>query len=171
MKNMSVQRAAAYDAEAVVAILHEAARWLEDTGRGMWREEEIAAESICREVEDGRFFLARVDDQAAGCFRLDEEDALFWPERPSGEALYLHRLAIRRLFAGQFAADFLLTAAKMVTCHRRRPFLRLDCELGREALYGLYARNGFSAHSEKWSPPYHVLRWECPVLPDRPLGL
>jgi hypothetical protein len=54
----SIRQATRQDIETVADILREAARWLEQSGIGMWRDGELAASRITGDVDAGLFFIA-----------------------------------------------------------------------------------------------------------------
>ncbi|MGB7159886.1 MAG: GNAT family N-acetyltransferase [Tepidisphaeraceae bacterium] len=74
----------------------------------MWREEEISVEAIRPDVAAGAFFLAWCGDEPVGTLKCLVEDPLFWPEAGGDEALYLHRLAVRRAHAGMGLSQAML---------------------------------------------------------------
>jgi GNAT superfamily N-acetyltransferase len=72
---------------------------------------------------------------------------VFWPDMISGTSAYLHRLAIRRAFAGKGVSQMLLTAGLEKARSLSRSYLRLDCASDREKLRQLYEAYGFVFHS------------------------
>ena len=88
------------DVAAVDRMIREAAAWVDALGVVMWEDGELDAGRIAAEVTRGQFFLAEIDGEPAGAIRFQLEDALFWPDRPAGEAAFVHRLVVRRAFKG-----------------------------------------------------------------------
>jgi GNAT superfamily N-acetyltransferase len=129
----------------------------------MWRTDELVPERIADDVTAGLFAIAWSEAQAAGVMKFQLEDPLFWPDMPPGSAAYLHRLAVRRSFAGGGVSTALLEWAVGETRRHRRPCLRLDCEASRTRLRAVYERFGFRYHSERQVGPYFVARYEYPV--------
>ena len=97
---LSIRQATARDLDEVAGILCEAARWLEESGMAMWREDDLLPIRIAEDVRCGLFFLAECDGEAAGTVRFQLEDKLFWPDVPQHDSTFIHRLAVRRRFAG-----------------------------------------------------------------------
>jgi GNAT superfamily N-acetyltransferase len=161
---LSIRQATARDQNAVAEILGEAARWLEEKGMAMWRDDELLPNRIAEDVRSGLFFLAEYDGEAAGtvCFQLD--DRLFWPDVPQDDSAFIHRLAVRRRFAGGEISSALLLWAIARTQALGRRYLRLDCEASRARLRVLYERIGFRFHSNKQVGPYYVSRYEFDLL-------
>jgi|SRR5665213_1952330 len=158
-----VRQAKPEDAPRVIEILREAARWLEESGRLMWREGELASSRITAEVEAGLFYVAESGGETAGTIKFQLEDLSFWPDVPPGESAFIHRLAVRRRFAGRGVSAVLLQWAVGRTASLRRRFLRLDCEASRPRLRTVYENFGFKHHSDRQVGPYFVARYEYDV--------
>jgi predicted N-acetyltransferase YhbS len=157
---VTVRAARPADVSDVAAILREAAGWLRARGEPMWREDELVEERIAVDVEAGLVFVAVHADDTVGTVRFQLSDARFWPDVPEGDAVYIHRLAVRREFGrGLVAPALLLWAAERGRALGRR-WLRLDCEASRRRLRDTYERAGFVLHSERQVGPYFVARYE-----------
>jgi GNAT superfamily N-acetyltransferase len=79
------------------------------------------------------------------------------------DSAFIHRLAVRRRFAGGEISSALLLWAIARTHTLGRRYLRLDCEASRARLRALYERIGFRFHSNKQVGPYFVARYEFDV--------
>ena len=84
----------------------------------------------------------------------------FWPDADEGEAAYVHRLAVRRRWAGRGVAAQMLRWAGCRALIDGRALLRLDTDITRPKLRALYVACGFQEHSERQVGPYHVMRYE-----------
>jgi GNAT superfamily N-acetyltransferase len=158
-----IRIAALHEAELVSEILCEAASWLEARGVPLWSPEQVSVAAVSPEVRSGVFFLAWSGGAAVGTLRLTSSDPAFWPEATPGEALYLHRLAVRRAAAGgQLSSELLRWAAQRATRLGAR-YLRLDCETLRTGLRGVYERFGFQFHSERVVGRAVVARYQLPL--------
>ena len=109
------------------------------------------------------FSVAQRGDLLAGVLKFQLEDPLFWPDLPQGEAAFVHRLAIRRQFAGAGVSTALLKWAADRAQSIGRAYLRLDCEASRPRLRAFYERCGFRHHSDRHVGPYFVSRYELPL--------
>lgn len=158
-----IRQAAPSDAEAVTAILNEAARWLEQAGMPMWKGYELEPERISADVEAGLFFIAEYGGDPAGTLKFQLEDETFWPDALRPDAAYVHRLAIRRLYSGTGLSTVLLRWAVGRTRELGRRYLRLDCEAARPRLRAIYESFGFRYHSDREVGPYFVSRYEYDV--------
>jgi GNAT superfamily N-acetyltransferase len=163
---MHIEQALPADAETVAAVLNEAAQWLAANGRPLWAAADISLERVSRGIETGLFFIARDDgnaDQAAGVMRLDLEDPYFWPEIEPGSSAFVHKLAVRRRWAGRGVSSALLGFARERARSLGRRQLRLDCVADRAPLRALYERFGFSLHSEIRKGEVLFARYELPL--------
>lgn len=150
------------DLETVSSIVHEAAAWLRqrESGEQMWRSGELDPEVLATEVGAGLFVVAEIDCAAVGVMKFELEDPLFWPDLPAGEAAFVHRLAVRRAYAGRGVSKTLLRWAADRARPLGRKFLRLDCDAARLPLRTLYESCGFRHHSDRQVGPYFVARYE-----------
>jgi hypothetical protein len=135
---LSIRQATPQDIDAVAEILGEAARWLEEQGMPMWHQDELQPNRIVADVDSGQFFLAECDGVPAGAIRFQLEDRLFWPDVPQDDSVFVHRLAVRRRFAGGEVSSALLLWAIARTHTLGRRYLRLDCEASRARLRAVY---------------------------------
>ena len=162
-RHTSIRPATPRDAGVVVDVLREAALWLEQAGMPMWRGDELVAARIVADVAAGLFFLAECGGEVAGTVKFQLEDSEFWPDVPPHEAAYIHRLAVRRRYAGKGVSSALLHWAGGRTASLGRRYLRLDCEASRPRLRAFYERFGFCHHSNRRVGLYVVSRYEYEV--------
>ena len=158
-----IRQAESADVENVSAVLREAAAWLALRGQPLWRGDELTAERVAADVNECLFFVAECDGEVAGVVKFQLEDPLFWPDVPTGEAAFVHRLAVRRRFAGGVVSTALLDWAARRARSLGKQYLRLDCEASRLRLRAVYERFGFRHHSDRQVGPYFVARYEYPL--------
>jgi GNAT superfamily N-acetyltransferase len=137
---------------------------MQQTGNPMWRDEELAAAHLATDVAAGLFFLAECSGEFAGTVKFQLEDPVFWPDVPQRDAAYIHRLAVRRKFAGSRVSVALMRWAVDRARSLGRHYLRLDCEASRPRLRAVYERFGFRHHSDRQVGPYFVSRYEYDVM-------
>lgn len=164
---MIIRHAQPADTEAVCAVLQEAASWLIERGEALWKTDEINSDGLAAAVADGLFYVAEHNDEVAGVMKFQLEDPLFWPDLPSGESAFVHRLAVRRRFAGGMVSTALLDFALERARSLGRSYLRLDTDASRPKLRAIYERFGFRHHSDRQVGPYFVARYEI-ALTDNP---
>jgi len=129
----------------------------------MWQDGELLTSRIAADVDAGLFFLAECDGEPAGTLKFQLEDSLFWPDVSQEQSAFVHRLAVRRRFAGGEVSSALLQWAVLRTRSLGRHFLRLDCAASRPRLRAVYERFGFSHHSDRQVGAYFVSRYEFDV--------
>jgi len=159
----SIRQAMPQHTANVSGILREAAQWLKQSGMGMWRDDELLPARIVADVDAGLFFVAEWEGAAAGVVKFQLEDSLFWPDVLQHQSAFVHRLAVRRQFAGGDISSALLRWAVERTRSLGRDYLRLDCEVSRLRLRAVYERFGFRHHSDRQVAPYFVSRYEYDV--------
>jgi len=140
--DLSIGRATVADVSDADILIREAADWLIKRRMQLWGPNEISYEALVRVAEEGELVIGRVGGEAATCMYLHNEDRLFWPNRPLGEAFYIHRLAVARKYAGRGFAHAMLEWAENEARRTGRRFVRLDCE-ARAKLLGLYRSAGY----------------------------
>jgi GNAT superfamily N-acetyltransferase len=158
-----IRQAGVKDCQQVSSILQEAANWLNERGVPLWRDDELRTDRISSEVADGLYFLAEGATGSIATVKFQLEDPLFWPDCPTGEAAFIHRLAVRRSVAGGVVSAAMIRWAIDRTRSLDRQYLRLDCEAARPRLRAIYERFGFRHHSDRQVGPYFVARYEYPV--------
>lgn len=160
MHDVDIEQAGLEQVGIVADILQEAAAWAEREHGQLWQEAELAPENIREEVRRGQFYLASLAGDPAGTVRYQLEDSQFWPDAVVGDAAYVHRLAVRRCYAGRGLAAAMLRWAAERARAQGRLYLRLDTDITRPGLMALYEDCGFMAHSTRQVGPYHVMRYE-----------
>jgi GNAT superfamily N-acetyltransferase len=155
-----VRQATAVDAPIVTAILLEVSDWLAQRGDVMWEEGELDEARIADEIARAQFFVAERDGEPAGVVRFQLEDRLFWPDLPGRDSAFIHRLAVRRRFAGTGVSTALLQWSAGQARALGKRWLRLDCDAQRAKVRAVYERFGFRLHSYRQVGPYYVARYE-----------
>lgn len=161
--NIEITQATVSDLNAVSAILTEAAEWLLTKGGTFWLGDEIAEDRIHHDIQAGSFYIAHRDGYPAGVFKLQQEDILFWPDAEPQEALYIHRVAVRRKHAGQGVSSAIIQYAKEQSIAQGRRYLRLDCLASRSKLCAIYEKEGFIKHSDLQVGSYFVSRYQFEI--------
>jgi GNAT superfamily N-acetyltransferase len=160
---ISVEQVTATDTKTVSDILLEAAAWLRQRNMSMWLDNELVPEAIAVDVANDLFFAGKCDGEVAGVIKFQLEDKKFWPDVLDGESAFIHRLVVRRRYAGGEVSSQLLRWAVDRARNLKRHFVRLDCEASRPKLRGVYERFGFRHHSDLSVPPYFVSRYEYEI--------
>ena len=162
---VAVRRAMPEDVSIVHDMLLEAARWVDALGVVMWEQGELELERLRSEVAAGSFFIAFIGNDAAGAVKFQLDDLLFWPDLPQTDSAFVHRLVVRRSYAGRGVSTALLAWAVERTRQLGKSWLRLDCDADRPKLRALYEQFGFTFHSFRQVGPYYVARYEYRLVP------
>jgi GNAT superfamily N-acetyltransferase len=163
-RSVRIRQAAPADVDEVADVLQEIVEWLGRQGDVMWEGGELERAAIAADVEAGQFYVAERAGIVAGVIRFQLEDDLFWPDLADSSSAFVHRLAVRRRFAGTGIADALLAWAVERARAHGRLWLRLDCDHQRTKLRGVYERFGFRLHSYRQVGPYYVARYEYSLV-------
>lgn len=132
------------DAPAIAEVLREAAQWLVDRQQPLWAVSDFSDASVQQDADGGLYVVARAGGEVVGVVRFQREDLAFWPEAEPGTSAFLHKLAVRRLWAGQGVSAALLAFALEHSCSLGLQYLRLDCVADRQPLRALYEGFGFT---------------------------
>ena len=157
---VSITQATPADAPTVASILEEAAGWLIARGDRMWWPDEVSLDRVAPDVAAGLYFVARVDGEIQGAFRFQLSDWSFWYDVPGDDSGFVHRLAVRRSFAGKGLSTAMLDWAAAHAAGLGLRYLRLDCDPRRESLCRFYEDHGFKRHSVLQAAAFVVARYE-----------
>ncbi|WP_373854702.1 GNAT family N-acetyltransferase [Clostridium arbusti] len=89
------------------------------------------------------FYIDYQNRVPVACIAITDLDTKYWPEIPKGKSLYIHKLAVKREFAGKGISKELINFAKHLSIRNGINSLRLDCNLQRNKLKMLYENKGF----------------------------
>lgn len=154
--DLAVRPATLDDVPVVRSILVEAAVWLHSRGIEQWPLDwQTAEQNYLRErVEHGELYLAVLDGEPIATLVLQWSDPRMWGEQEP-DAGYVHRLAVRRAYAGRGVGSALLAWAAANIVAAGRTFLRLDCMADNAGLCRFYQKLGFSDRglvtNDRWS--------------------
>ena len=137
-----IRRGTLADLEDAHAIICEVANWLTNKGETLWDARETSREALRAVTRNGELVVGHAGSAPAACMFLHRSDPDFWPEDGPDEALYVHRLAVARRFAGLGFSRAMLAFAESEARRMGRPYVRLDCE-DRPKLVALYRDAGY----------------------------
>jgi ribosomal protein S18 acetylase RimI-like enzyme len=127
----------------VVEMMAQATRWLQARGEPAAWPIPFPSERLLASVNAGELFLVELAGAGVvGTVTLQWADPLFWGARPP-DAGYVHRLVVRRQFAGRGIGDAMLVWAEERVRARGRSFVRLDCLASSAPLHRYYSSRGF----------------------------
>ena len=98
---IQVQRAATNDVDADISIICEVATWLHSRGIDQWwpTDRFERRKPWIDRASRGELYLAYLSGDPIGTVTIQWEDTPTWGNRPA-DAGYIHRLAVRRVVAG-----------------------------------------------------------------------
>ena len=138
---MNIRRCQATDVAVVGALLDEATVWVGQRGYEQWPlpfpRDEIAAA-----IHRGEVYVAEVDREVVATVTLLWDDPMYWGKRPP-DAVYVHKLAVRRACAGQRIGTAIVDWAEATAAAHGRRFVRLDCLGDNPGIRAYYEALGF----------------------------
>ena len=137
-----------FHSEQILSLFRSVARSFERKGAALWPVNMFTQEWLKQQFSDNIIYCAFYKDALAGVVFLQKEDDLFWPEKPKGEAYYLHKLCVGRDYKGTGISNILMEQAVELTQNDGRKYLRLDCD-PRPVLLHLYSNFGFEKVDQK----------------------
>jgi ribosomal protein S18 acetylase RimI-like enzyme len=159
IEGIEVMQAQASHLGTVLSILTEAGEWLAAKGIPMWGPGRFRAQVIASSIERGEVYLAMQGRWAIGTIALQWSDTVIWGD-DAGDAAYVHRLAIRRAFAGKGLGFHLLRWAESAAAAQGKRYLRLDCMAENPVLREYYERAGFEYRGETCGEGWTAARYE-----------
>lgn len=131
------------DVETAINIMKEVTAWGRSVGLNVWNDEHLTKEKLLVGVNEDNFYIGKVLDENASCMILQWNDALFWPGAKENEAGYIHKLCVRRDYAGNGLSEKMVEFA-IDECRKRNiGLLRLDTGWNKIKLRYLYESLGF----------------------------
>ena len=149
---------AAGDADTAIAVMREVSRWGRERGLRLWPEECLTREAlVTEEAGPESFCVGAFGGETACAFILQWQDREWWPHAPAGEAAYLHKLCVRRDFAGKNVPAKVLDYIKRECKKRGAAAIRLDTAWDEETVKNIYLRLGFEIVGRKELPNGRVM--------------
>jgi GNAT superfamily N-acetyltransferase len=123
---VNVRRAHHEDAVTVAALLDEATVWVTDLGFSQWPLP-FPREQLAAAIDRGEVYVVEAEDgEAVATVSMLLDDPEYWGVRPP-DAVYVHKLAVRRDRAGRGIGAAIVEWANAEAAEAGREFLRLDC--------------------------------------------
>ncbi len=135
--------------DTAIEILREVGQWLVDNNQELWDVDALTSENLLNEHTTGNLFVLYADrndgagPEPAAVFILQWEDPLYWPDVPPNTSGLIHKLAIRRSFAGQNLFAEIIEFCRSECLKRGIQTLQLETDSTRPKLMQFYERHGF----------------------------
>ena len=157
---MRVSVIAGSDIEPASEILIEAAQWLAVRGDPLWRESELRPDALLCRYSPDDIHLGWHDGEAIAVLVLQWSDPIFWPGVAAGSSGFIHKLAVRRAWAGKGIARKMVEWAARRCRERDADYLRLDCSADRPRLCSFYEQIGFRLVGRRMIESYDTALYE-----------
>jgi protein-tyrosine phosphatase len=142
---VSVRRAVPADADAIVALRDDAARWQLSRGIRQWVPGEVSRDDVIGWLSGGRLYVAEADRELAGAVRLTWSDPEVWPGADEDDdAAYVHALVSSRAPHARGVGRLLLAHVEGIAAAAGRSRMRLSCLHGNPPLERFYLGAGYT---------------------------
>lgn len=129
--------------EDFIAILREVGQWLTESKQEMWQLDTLTPENLFDDFTKGNCYVMYADEEPAATFILQWKDPLYYADVPDNTAGFIHKVAIRRKFAGQGFFAHMLDFCRN-ECKKRNIYeIQLETDATRPALMHFYEKYGF----------------------------
>lgn len=132
-----------------LAILREVGQWLVDNEHEMWALATLTADNLFDDYTRGNCYVLYADSTPAATFILQWKDPLYYADVPDNTAGFIHKVAIRRAFAGRNLFAPILDFCRAECIKRGIHEIQLETDATRPALMRFYERNGFEPTYQK----------------------
>ena len=160
-----VKQANKNDIPIIEEILLDAVNWMHSNGlENQWDKSNIKWFNLSKQYKFSDFYIAYENNIPAACMALTDYDPTHWPDIPKGESLYLHKVAVKCLFAGKGLSKELIDFAKNKAHEFSIKTIRLDCNQHRNKLRAIYEKEGFVCVEEKtFLDTYDIALYVCNI--------
>jgi ribosomal protein S18 acetylase RimI-like enzyme len=155
---LKVRLAQSDDVAVVAEMLDEATAFVETFGFDQWPVP-FPQDELLQRVRQRELYVVEVGDEPAATFTLLWDDPFFWGERPP-DAVYLHKLAVRRAFAGRRLGERIVEWIDATAAAAGRSFVRLDTQRDDSGIRGYYERLGFEYCGDHEHPRFPAVLYE-----------
>jgi N-acetylglutamate synthase-like GNAT family acetyltransferase len=149
MQEISLRKVKPDERDTVFQLLRESGEWLLGKGNDYWQVYIDLPPFLVNWIEPGFdndefFFAENSEGEIIGCFRLQDDDPMFWGEQEE-KAGYVHSFAISRNLAGRRTGCKVLSAIESYCRENGKVYLRLDCGTRLDTLRAYYEGFGFTS--------------------------
>jgi ribosomal protein S18 acetylase RimI-like enzyme len=131
------------EVDNAIVIMREVAKWCIEADLNMWRLEELTREKLMENIKEENFCIGRIKDEYAASMILQWYDPYFWPNIKQNESGFVHKLCVRRKFAGMNLSKKMIEYAINECRKKGIGYLRLDTNGDNSKLCEIYEELGF----------------------------
>jgi N-acetylglutamate synthase-like GNAT family acetyltransferase len=151
MDEIVFQRAGGNDLTEILRFLKEAALWLKMKNINYWQDWINPPDKFINWIKTGferkEFYLVKQGESIIGCFKLSENDEVFWGKQDS-PAYYIHSFTIDRKLKVKNIGIKVMQNIENICKESNKKYLRLDCSSTVPALKQYYEGLGFHTVGE-----------------------
>jgi ribosomal protein S18 acetylase RimI-like enzyme len=131
------------EVDEAAELMREVTQWCIDSGRPMWPLSAVSKSVMLQNHIPDNFVVGKVNGEPACAMILTWYDPEYWPNAKHNEAGYIHKLCVRRKFAGQQLPWKIFEYAMELCRERNANYLRLDTYTHSDLLRSMYRNLGF----------------------------
>ncbi len=163
--DIMVKQANECDIPIIEEILLDAVNWMSKSGlQNKWNESNVRWSNLSESYKINDFYISYQNGLPTACIALTDYDPTYWPNIPKGESLYLHKVAVNRIFAGKGFSKELIDFAKNLAINYGINAIRLNCNKHQNKLRAVYENQGFICVKEKiFFEKYDTALYVCNV--------
>jgi GNAT superfamily N-acetyltransferase len=128
-QNYSIQKADINDLPEIMKLVEDAKRFMHSIGNFQWDEEYPLSDTFENDIKTGSLYKMVIDSLLLGfiCLNLEQPPEYFSPDwKTPPKSLVIHRMVIRREFAGSGLAQKMMEFAEKLTTEFGVRSLRSD---------------------------------------------
>lgn len=130
--------------EEAIAVMREVAQWGREQGFRVWLDEWLTPdELITQEAKPENFCIGKIDGNTVCAFILQNSDSEYWKKSSNEEAVYLHKLCVKREYAHRNMTKLVIEAIKEECRKNDIKYIRLDTGLDEKVVRKIYLNAGF----------------------------
>ena len=130
--------------EEAISVMKEVAKWGREKGFRVWLDEWLTPEElITEEAKPENFCVGKVDGKTACAFILQKNDSEYWKDSSEVQAVYLHKLCVKREYAHINMTRLVVEAIKEECQKNGTKYIRLDTGLDEKVVRKIYLNAGF----------------------------
>lgn len=130
--------------DEAISVMREVAEWGRNQGFRVWLDEWLTKEALMTaDARPENFCVGKIGGSTACTLILQSRDSEYWAAAEENEAVYLHKLCVKREFACKGVARAAVEAIKKLCRERNIRYIRLDTALDERVIRKIYLNMGF----------------------------